>query len=108
MGLIRDDITLEKMGGARVIVFGCPRDKFSVAEVTHYHDTKVRIPAVLWGVSVLTCYDYTYMYKNSSLLKKHYSMHAVLSFIAVCVCMCVCVCVSSRLCDATWRQAAVC
>lgn len=34
VGLIRDDITLEKMGGARVIVFGCPRDKFSVAEFT--------------------------------------------------------------------------
>lgn len=34
VGVIRDDITLEKVGGARMIVFGCPRDKFSVAEVT--------------------------------------------------------------------------
>lgn len=34
IGVIRDDITLEKVGGARMIVFGCPREKFSVAEVT--------------------------------------------------------------------------
>ena len=36
VGLIRDDITLEKVGGARMVIFGCPRDKFSVAEVTHW------------------------------------------------------------------------
>ena len=35
VGVIRDDITLEKVGGARMVVFGCPRDKFSVAEVTN-------------------------------------------------------------------------
>ena len=34
VGVIRDEVTLEKVGGARVIVFGCPRDKFSVAEVS--------------------------------------------------------------------------
>ena len=35
VGVIRDEITLEKVGGARMVVFGCPRDKFSVAEVTN-------------------------------------------------------------------------
>ena len=34
VGVIRDEITMEKVGGAAMIVFGCPRDKFSVAEVT--------------------------------------------------------------------------
>jgi hypothetical protein len=34
VGVIRDEITLEKVGGARMVVFGCPRDKFSVAEFT--------------------------------------------------------------------------
>ena len=35
VGVIRDEVTLEKVGGARMVVFGCPRDKFSVAEVTN-------------------------------------------------------------------------
>ncbi|CAI8043421.1 Intraflagellar transport protein 52 homolog [Geodia barretti] len=34
VGVIRDEVTLEKVGGARMVVFGCPRDKFSVAEFT--------------------------------------------------------------------------
>ena len=41
MGVIRDEITLEKVGGARMIVFGCPREMFSVAEVTNKHTANV-------------------------------------------------------------------
>ena len=41
VGVIRDEVTLEKVGGARVIVFGCPRDKFSVAEVSTTWDLQI-------------------------------------------------------------------
>ena len=33
VGLQRDDITLEKLSAAKLVVFGGPRDKFSASEV---------------------------------------------------------------------------
>ena len=33
VGLQRDDITLERLNAAKLVVFGAPRDKFSASEV---------------------------------------------------------------------------
>ncbi len=34
VGIQQDNITVERLNGARVVVFGGPRDKFSTAEVS--------------------------------------------------------------------------
>ena len=36
VGLLHDDITPEKVGGARMVIFGGPRDKFSASEVSYH------------------------------------------------------------------------
>ena len=43
VGLQRDDITLERLSGARLLVFGGPRDKFSASEVRLSYLAKGRV-----------------------------------------------------------------
>ena len=46
VGLQRDDITLERLSAARLVIFGAPRDKFSASEVCSMIDASFKLSKV--------------------------------------------------------------